>query len=369
MIRRCDLVPQYEAYKEEIQEAIERVLQSGRYVLGENVESFEAEFAGYLGAKYAVGVNSGTDALMFALWCSDLKPGDEVITTPFTAIPTYSAIRHVGAKPVFADVDPETFLLDLGQVEQAMTERTRGIVPVHLFGNVVDVERLRQIVGPHVFIVEDCAQSHGASIRGKMTGSLGDVAAFSFYPSKNLGGYGDGGMVVTNNKDLSDLVRSRRMYGLINKDEFVVDGVNSRLDEIQAAILRVKLKYLDRMNARRRELAALYARLLDPVHTRPQVVRKDVQAVYHVYCAVCCRSRDALAAVLEEKDIQTNVYYPMPLARQRGYRQAFHETVNLPVAEDVSARIIALPFYPEIREEHLHRVAECVKYFYEGVSG
>ena len=365
MIRRCDLVPQYEVYKEEIQNAIARVLQSGQYILGENVEGFETEFSNYLGAKYGVGVNSGTDALMFALWSCGLKPGDEVITTPFTAIPTYSAIRHVGAEAVFADIDPTTFLLDLKQVEQAMSERTRAIVPVHLFGNAVDVEGLRRIVGPNVYIVEDCAQSHGASVRGKMTGTLGDVAAFSFYPSKNLGCYGDGGMVVTNNKDIADMVRSRRMYGLVNKDEFVVDGVNSRLDEIQAAILRVKLKYLDSMNARRNELAAIYARLFDSRHIVPQAVCNDVQPVHHVYCALCSGSRDALVASLEKKNIQTNVYYSMPLASQKGYRRTGPKPVHLPVADCISERIIALPFYPEIHEEYLYIVASGIKEFYE----
>ena len=364
MIWRCDLVPQFQAYETEIRQAMERVLISGRYVLGENVAAFEREFSAYIGCKYGVGVNSGTDALMLALSCFDLEPGDEVITTPFTATPTYSAIRHVGAKAVFVDIDPETFLMDLDQVEQALTPRTKAVVPVHLFGNAVDVTRLREIVGPNIFILEDCAQSHGASVHGCKTGSLGDIAAFSFYPTKNLGAYGDGGMILTDNKDFADKVRLRRMYGMINKDEFVVDGINSRLDELQAAVLRVKLAHLDEMNARRSNLAALYADLLNQKCIRPQAVREGVKSVYHVYSAVCTEKRDELAVFLEKRNIQTNVYYPMPLYRQKACQAAYASSVRLPVAEDVSGRIIALPFYPEIPEETIRLVAGSIDDFF-----
>ncbi len=364
MIWRCDLAPQYEAYKEEIDNAIDRVLRSGRYVLGENVAAFETEFAQYIGCDYGVGVNSGTDALMLALWCFNLQPGDEVITTPFTAIPTYSAIRHSGAKPVFVDVEPDTFLIDLEQVERAVTERTKAVVPVHLFGNVVDVLRLRRIVGPRIIILEDCAQSHGASIGGRKVGALGDIAAFSFYPTKNLGAYGDGGMVLTNNREFADLIRLRRMYGMVSKDEFVVDGVNSRLDELQAAILRVKLRHLDAMNRRRVELAAVYNAYLNASCLKPQVVVPDAEAVYHVYGAVCAGRRDELATYLEHRRIQTNVYYPMPLTKQRAVQGRYGEMPSLPVAERLSKQIIALPFYPEIAVETLEYVARQVNEFY-----
>jgi dTDP-4-amino-4,6-dideoxygalactose transaminase len=365
MTWRCDLVPQYRAYQDEINQAIERVLKSGRYVLGENVVAFEREFSAYIGCRYGVGVNSGTDALMLSLSCFDLQPGDEVITTPFTAIPTYSAIRHVGAKPVFVDIDPDTFLIDLNKVEQVLTSKTKAVVPVHLFGNVVDIERLRGIVGPDIFILEDCAQSHGASLRGRKTGALGDISAFSFYPTKNLGAYGDGGIILTDNEEFAERVRLRRMYGMINKDEFVMDGINSRLDELQAAILRVKLKYLDEMNARRAELAALYEDLLDEKYIRPQAVKADMQSVYHVYSALCVEKRDALVAFLEKRNIQTNVYYLMPLNRQKGFLAAFEFSAPLPVAEDVSCRVIALPFYPEIPEETIRLVASYIDQFYQ----
>lgn len=369
MIWRCDLVPQYQAYKNEIQEVIEKILMSGRYILGENVAAFESEFAAYIGSQYGIGVNSGTDALMLALSCFDLKPGDEVITTPFTAIPTYSAIRHVGAKPVFVDIDPHTFLMDLNQVERVLSPRTRAVVPVHLFGNAVDILQLREIVGPDIFILEDCAQSHGATVHGIKTGSLGDISAFSFYPTKNLGAYGDGGIVLTNNKDFAERARLRRMYGMINKDEFVTDGINSRLDELQAGILRVKLMHLDEMNAQRAKRAALYASLLNKDYICPQGVQDGIKSVYHVYSAVCVDKRDALVSFLEQQHIQTNIYYPMPLTHQKGFRASFESSVQLPVTEDISKRVIALPFYPEISEEIIRLVVSCIdKFFQSGES-
>ncbi len=368
MIRRCDLVPQYEAYREEIEEAIHRVLRSGRYVLGENVAAFEAEFAEYVGARHGVGVNSGTDALILGLSCLDLQLGDEVVTTPFTAIPTLAAIRHAGATPVFADIEPDTFLMDLNQVEKVLSSKTRVILPVHLFGNAVDVEKLRAMVGAGIRILEDCAQAHGASVRGKNVGTLGDVAAFSFYPTKNLGAFGDGGMVITDNPEFAEAVRLRRMYGMINKDEFITDGINSRLDELQAAILRVKLRHLDEMNARRRELAAIYGDLLPSNYMQPQAVREGVSSVVHVYSALCSSRRDELALFLEQEGIQTNVYYAMPLTHQRGYRNAFQTARPMPVAESVCTSIISLPFYPEIAKGTLEVVAGKIRQFYETLA-
>jgi len=361
VIWRADLTAQYEELRAEIDGAIRSVLRSGRYVLGPNVESFEREFAQYVGAAHAVGVNSGTDALMMALWALGVRRGDEVITTPFTAIPTFSAIRHVGAVPVFVDIEADTFLMDLSKVAGAMTERTRAVVPVHLFGNVVDVPRLREIVGAGVRILEDCAQAHGATLRQRAAGTFGDAAAFSFYPTKNLGAYGDGGMVVTNDAAVDRTIRSRRMYGMISKDEFVEDGINTRLDELQAAILRVKLRHLDSMNERRRSVAAMYAQLLDGRHITPQKVAADVVPNFHVYCSLCSHGRDELLAALDSAGIQANVYYPMPLTEQKGYAGA---RFSVPTATAVSRRIIALPMYPEIPEAHVRSVAAGVNGFY-----
>jgi len=369
MIWRCDLVSQYETYKDEIDEAIQKVLYSGRYTLGENVLSFEKEFAAYIGCKYGIGVNSGTDALILALRCFNFKEGNEVITTPFTAIPTYSAIRHAGATPIFVDIDPDTFLIDLDKIKNAITEKTKAVVPVHLFGNVVDIEKLRSIVGPDIYILEDCAQAHGASNQGKKAGSMGDISAFSFYPTKNLGGYGDGGMVLTNNPKWEDMVRKRRMYGMINKDEFIMDGINSRLDELQAAILRVKLRHLDEMNEKRVKLAKIYNDRLKKEFIRPQAVKHNVKSVYHIYSAVCKDRRDDLVKYLEGKKIQSNVYYPMSLTKQVGYQNVFGGAEKLHVAEEVSKKIIALPFYPEISKEILDLVVKSIDNFFSVNQG
>jgi UDP-N-acetyl-3-dehydro-alpha-D-glucosamine 3-aminotranferase len=359
VIWRCDLVPQYLALQPEIDDALQRVLRSGRYVLGDEVRAFEREFAEYLGVAHAVGVNSGTDAIMMALWALGVGRGDEVITTPFTAIPTYAAIRHVGAVPVFVDIDPDTYLIDLDRVAAAVTSKTRAIVPVHLFGNAVDIVRLRAIVGPRIAIMEDCAQSHGATIGGVRTGALGDAAAFSFYPTKNLGACGDGGLVATGDRAVADFVRSRRMYGMISKDEFVEDGVNSRLDELQAAVLRVKLRHLDAMNARRRALADRYRTLLPPT-VQPQRIADRVVSNYHVYAARCASDRDGLVAALDAQSIQSNIYYPMPITRQQGYRGA---SPPLDATEAVCRSVIALPMYPEMPEATVHAVAAAVSDF------
>ena len=359
MIRRCDLVPQYLDLKAEIDDAMQRVLQSGRYVLADEVQAFEHEFAAYLGVDYAVGVNSGTDAIMMALWALGIERGDEVITTPFTAIPTYSAIHHVGATPVFVDIDPETYLMDLDCVAAAITSRTRAVVPVHLFGNAVDVERLRGVVGPRISIMEDCAQSHGTTIGGAQTGAIGDAAAFSFYPTKNLGAYGDGGLVATNDRAVADFVRSRRMYGMISKDEFVEDGVNTRLDELQAAVLRVKLRHLDRMNTRRRAIADIYRSCLPPA-VRPQRVADGIVPNYHVYAARYSSDRDVLVAALDARSIQTNIYYPMPITQQKGYRGV---RPRLDVTDDVCRSVIALPMYPELDDSTARAVSAVVSEF------
>jgi dTDP-4-amino-4,6-dideoxygalactose transaminase len=367
-IWRCDLVPQYEKYKEEIDDAIHKVLSSGRYILGDNIDEFEQEFADYIGCRFGVTVSNGTSALIQALLCFGLQKGDEVITTSFTAIPTFAAICHVGAKPVFVDVDPETYLLDLNKVENAITEKTKAIVPVHLFGNVVDIEKLRGIVGDKIRILEDCAQSHGAEIRKLKAGSLGDLAAFSFYPTKNLGGYGDSGMVLTNCHEFASAIKIRRMCGMVNKDEFITAGVNDRMDEIQAAILRTKLKHLDQMNDYRQQLVENYLALLNSKIIVPQNIHNDVNAVHHVF-SLRADNRDGLVTYLEQQNIQSNVYYPMPLYKQQGYRALYGDNhVELPVVERICKEIIALPMYPELQPDKVEYISACVNSFYNNIS-
>lgn len=366
MIWRCNLIPQYEEYKNEIDEAINGVLHSGRYTLGDNVKTFEDNFSNYITCENGIGLNSGTDALILALQCFDIQEGDEVITTPFTAIPTYSAIRRSGATPVFVDIDPDTFLIDLEKIKCSITDKTKAVVPVHIFGNVVDIEYLRTIIGPDIFILEDCAQSTGATIRGTKAGSMGDISAFSFYPTKNLGAYGDGGMALTNNSKFGNLLLKLRMYGMLNKDEFTMDGINTRLDELQAAILNVKLKYLDSMNQARANKIQLYKDLLNEDHYKFQLVEKNIYSVHHVLSIkVEHKSRDGLVNYLSDNGIESNIYYPMPLAKQVGYKKHFSRRFELPNCEEVTKKIIALPFYPEIQDYEIEKVCSCLNRYAE----
>jgi len=363
MIRRCDLAPQYLAYKAEIDAAIEEVLVSGRYVLAEQVARFEESFARYLGVRYAVGVGNATDGLTLALRAVGVGPGDEVITTPFTAIPTVSAIVDAGATPVFVDVCPDTFLLDCDEVAKVVTARTRAVVPVHLFGNVVDVRRLRALVGPALPIVEDAAQAHGSTIAGIHAGTMATCGVFSFYPTKNLGGYGDGGAVVTNDPAISERVRLLRTYGMVDKDRIVTHGINSRLDELQAAVLRVKLRHLDEMNTQRRALAARYMAETDPALFRYQRIPDGVTPNYHVFAAVCGGERGPLVRHLDDVGIQTNVYYPLPLYRQEANRELCREQLPLPHVEALCERILALPLYPDMPAEAQSMVIEALNRF------
>jgi dTDP-4-amino-4,6-dideoxygalactose transaminase len=366
-VMRCPLVPQYKLYEEEIDAAVKTVLSSGQYINGPNVSAFEEEFSKYVGCKYGVGVNSGTDALIMALWALDLKKGDEVITTPFTFLATYTAIRQLELTPVFVDINPDTFLMDIEMVKNLISPKTRVVLPVHLFGNVVDIPRLRKIIGSKIRIVEDCAQSHGASINGRLSGALGDISAFSFFPSKNLGGYGDGGMVLTDNEALANKVRSRRTFGMKNKDVFLEHGVNTRLDELQAGILRVKLRHLEEMNGRRKELASQYARILDPDYVKPQKIEKWVDAVCHVYSCKCSERRDGLVKYLEEKGIQTNVYYASPISDQEAYKKYYSRKFKLPVTNQIVKAIISIPFYAEMESSTLKYVADSINHYFHNI--
>jgi len=351
VIWRCDLVPQYLAYKAEIDAAIAGVLGTGRYVLADQGARFEEEFARYLGVKHVIGVGNATDGLTLALGAVGVGPGDEVITTPFTAIPTAAAIVDAGAKPVFVDVCPDTWLMDIDKVAAAITPRTRAVMPVHIFGNVLDVDHLRSAIGPNLPIVEDAAQAHGSTLAGVQAGTMGNCGVFSFYPTKNLGGYGDGGAVVTNDSGIAEGLRLKRSYGMVDKDHIRSDGINSRLDELQAAVLRVKLRHLDDMNAQRRRIAARYIAEVDPALFRYQNVADSVVPNFHVFSARCRGEREPLVHRLDEQGIQTNVYYPMPLYRQEAHRERCRDQQPLPHAEALCERILALPLYPEMTED------------------
>jgi dTDP-4-amino-4,6-dideoxygalactose transaminase len=345
-----DLRPQLDALWEDVNQAVQRVLRSAHFILGPEVRAFEQEAASHLGARHAVGCNSGTDALFIALRALGIGPGDEVITSPFTFFATAEAISHVGATPVFADVDPESMNLDPAQVERAITPRTRAILPVHLFGRPCDLDRILDLAGPRgIKVVEDCAQSFGARHRGRHTGTRGHLGCFSFFPSKNLGACGDAGLLVTDDDALADQARALRAHGSLRKYHNETVGYNSRLDELQAAILRVKLPHVEAWNAGRRRVAERYGRLLagHGAIVAPAVVEGHV---FHQYTVrIPGRDRDRIQARLRQEGVETMVYYPVPCHRLQVYARS-HARVACPVAERLCAEVLSLPIWPELDE-------------------
>lgn len=360
-IPMVDLAAQYRRLGDAIEAAVTDVLASTRYILGPNVEAFENEAAGYLGVRHALGCASGTDALHLALKAAGIGAGDEVITTPFTFIATAEAIRYVGARPVFVDIAPDSFNIDPAGLEDALTERTRAVLPVHLFGRPADMAAIRQFATRHrLAVIEDCAQSFGARYDGRMTGSLGLAGAFSFFPSKNLGGCGDGGLITTDDDDLAETVRMLRNHGRrIDGYQHEVIGYNSRLDELQAAVLRVKLRHVDDFNRGRQRVAEAYRRWLSDPHIERPGCAPSSSHVYHQYTILVPEhARESIMARLRAAGIASAIYYPMPLHRQPAFADARYEA--LPVAEAVSRRCLSLPMYPELSDEHVQRIADCV---------
>ncbi len=360
-----DLAAGYYQIQEELDEAVWRVLHSGWYILGPEVEQFEQEFAAYCGVRYAVGVASGTDALHLALRALDVGVGDEVITVAHTAVATVAAIEMCGARPVFVDVDSATYTLDPNQLARAITSRTRAIIPVHLYGHPADIAPILELARQHnLYVIEDCAQAHGTWYRGQPVGSWGDLAAFSFYPTKNLGAMGDGGAIVTNNPDLATRLRGLRQYGW--RERYVSDypGFNSRLDELQAAILRVKLDYLNEWNAARRRLAGLYTHLLADTPLILPVERPDRQHVYHLY-VVQTTQRAALQTYLKNEGISTAIHYPVAIHRQPAYTRLGYAPGSLPVTEQLADQVLSLPMYPQLAEAELQAVVQAMVSFFQ----
>ncbi len=359
-IPMVDLKIQYQQLKEEIDPAIATVLDTSHYILGPQGQAFESEVAAYLGTGHAIGVASGTDALHLALLAAGLGPGDEVITSPFTFIATAEAIAYVGATPVFVDIDPRTFNLDPELAAKAVTARTRAIVPVHLFGQPAELAPLKELCDAHgLLLIEDCAQSFGASYAGRQTGSWGEFGCFSFFPSKNLGCYGDGGMIVTDDDRLADRVRMLRNHGSRVRYHHDIIGYNSRLDELQAAVLRVKLRRIDRFNRQRRANAHYYsARLAEAGVVPPFEDGKGVH-VYHQY-TVLTERREALQQALARAGCASAVYYPIPLHRQEVFA-ASCASLSLPVSEQVAAQVLSLPIYPELTEAQMDRVIAAIR--------
>jgi len=361
-----DLREQYQSLKGEIDASLADVLDRTHFIMGENVGAFEREAAAYLGAAHAIGCANGTDALHLAMLALGLGPGDEVITTPFTFIATAEAIAYVGATPVFVDIDQRTYNLDIARVEAAITDRTRAIVPVHLFGMPCDMDAVGALAAARgLAVIEDCAQSFGATIGGRQSGTLGDIGCFSFFPSKNLGAFGDGGMVTTDDDALADKLRVLRSHGSAVRYHHSVIGYNSRLDEMQAAILRCKLPHIDRYNAERRRVAARYETRLGDLPLRlPPLTAPDghpeLSPVFHQYTLLSSR-RDDIMAALKAEDIASAVYYPIPLHRQEAIAGHLTGEASCPVAEQTCERCFSLPVYPELADATIDRIADVVR--------
>ena len=356
-----NLAAQYASLKDELLPAVEKVLSGAHYILGPNVAAFEQEIAAYTGAKFGVGVNSGSDALTLALRALDIGPGDEVITTPFTYIAPAESIHQMGAKIVFADIDPRTFILDPREVARRINPRTKAIIPVHLFGQAAPMNELRALAeGLGIHLVEDCAQAIGATYHGQPVGGIGRVGCYSFYPTKNLGADGDGGMLVTHDEALAKKLRMLRVHGIERRYFHDLHGFNSRLDEIQAAILRVKLPHLNRWNARRAEIAARYSAAFHGLPVELPVTAPGNQHVFHVYALLADR-RDELQQFLTERGVPTLIYYPQPLHLQKVYADCGWREGDFPIAEAVSRRILPLPMYPELTNEQVDYVGRTVR--------
>ena len=355
---------QYNSYKDEINFAIKRVLDSNWYILGEEVGFFEKEFSDFNSTYHSIGVANGTDALHLALRSLGVGAGDEVITTAHTAVATASAIDSVGAKPVFVDIEPDFFTIDPGLIERSITKKTKAIIPVHIYGQPCDMDSIMSIAKKYnLKVIEDCAQAHGSMYKGKRVGSISDVGCFSFYPTKNLGAIGDGGALVTNNKDLSKSIKLLREYGWEKRYISSHEGWNSRLDELQAAILRVKLKYLDKDNQLRAEIAKKYYQSLNDLSIRLPLIRKESSHVFHLF-VIKSKKRDELKNFLEKENIGTSIQYPVPIHLQKYYKSKFGE-FSLPVTEKLASEILSLPMYPELGIDAINHCTKTLNKYYK----
>lgn len=355
-----DLNAQYATIQNEIQAAIEDVLRSGQFVLGDVVEAFERDYAAYCQTEFAVGVNSGTSALHLALLAAGVGPGDEVITTAFTFVATVAAIEYSGATPVLADIDPRTFCIDPAQVTAAITPRTKAIIPVHLYGLPADMQPLQEIARRHnLVVIEDAAQAHGATYHGQRTGSLGDLACFSFYPAKNLGAYGDAGIVVTHNEDYACTLRMLRDWGQDGKHVHLLKGFNYRMAALQGAVLGVKLRYLDRWLAARRERARQYDELLATTDMQVPVLPRDRQHAYHLY-VIRTTDRDWVHVALRDQNIHTGIHYPYAIHQLPAYQNLGYAIGAFPFAEQAASEVLSLPMYAELPAEHVTHITRAI---------
>lgn len=386
-----DLKAQYKSISEDLDRVTKEVLSSAGYIMGKNVTEFEKEFAEYIGVKHAISVGNGTDALVIALKSLGIGAGDEVITTPFTFFATAETISAVGATPVFVDVEKDTFNIDPTKIEDKITNKTKAILPVHIFGQSVKMDEINAIAKKHnLKVIEDACQAVGSKYKGKNIGTLGDVACFSFFPTKNLGCAGDGGIIVTSDDSIATIARALRTHGsgetgqkaynllnnineevqtVKNSDDTVYNplkyynyliGFNTRLDAIQAAILRVKLPHLDKWNAKRREIAKIYDENLKDTELVTPVIKEDNESVYHMYI-LQSENREAILEKLKEKGVATGVYYPVPLHLQKVYKNLGYKEGDMPVAEYLSHRTFAIPVYPELNDEQVNYIIDSIK--------
>lgn len=356
------LKKQYESIKDELKSPIEKVIQSGGFILGEDVGLFELEFASYCGVKYGIGVNSGTDALFLACLACGIGKGDEVITPAYTYIATSLGISMTGASPVFVDIEEKTYSMDISKIETAITKKTKAVLLVHLYGHPADMDPIMQIAKKHKLkVIEDCAQAHGALYKNKKIGSFGDAACFSFYPTKNLGAFGDGGMVITNSEDIRDRMLLLRDYGRKGRYEHIIKGYNSRLDTLQAAILRVKLKHLDEWNEKRRKNAAFYTKLFK--ESKLDIILPSeadyAKHVHHLY-TVRVKNRENVMEKLADRGVRTLIHYPIPIHLQECYKELGYKKGDFPISEKCCEEIMSLPMYPELREEEIKYVVEVI---------
>ena len=365
MIPLVDLRAQYKSIKKEVDLAIKNVLKKADFVLGEEVEKFEKEFAAFCGVKYAVGLDTGLSSLELGMRALGIGPGDEVLTPANSFIASSSAISFTGAKPILADCDKKTYNIDIDDAEKRITKRTKAIMPVHLYGQMSDMERVAAFAKKHsLLIIEDACQAHGAKFRNKRAGSFGDFAAFSFYPGKNLGAYGDGGMFATDSKRLFKKIKMMRNYGRKNHNKYLHFDLawNRRLDTMQAAILRVKLKHLEKWNNLRRKHAYLYNELVKDLDVVTPFEMNKCMHIYHVY-SIRTKKRDKLKEELEKKGISTGVHYPIPIHLQPAYKALGYKQGDFPVTEKYAREILSLPMFPELKESQIKFIARQIKLF------
>ncbi len=362
MVKFVDLKAQYNSIKEEVGAAIKGVLESTTFIMGENLRSFEEEFAGFCGAKFCIGLNSGTSALHLALLAKKIGKGDEVITAPNTFIATCAAISYTGAVPRLVDIDPQTYNIDVKKLENAISSKTKAVIPVHLYGQPSDMKQVMEIAQKHgLEVIEDACQAHGSQ-HHKKTVPASDIGCFSFYPGKNLGAYGEGGCIVTNDKETQELIKAYRDHGQVKKHVHKYIGYNYRLEEMQAAILRAKLRHLDKWTQMRRKNASIYNGLLEGCDVSIPIEKEYNRHVYHLY-VIRAKNRQRLIEHLNSKGIQTAIHYPTPIHLQEAYSHLNYKKGSFPIAERFAGEILSLPMFPELKQDEIAMVANSIKEF------